>query len=495
MTIRNPTSECVWRRVLVYGLGASGTAASRLLLALGAGVVGVDSRAADDLDLSGLDDPKGGFVYRRDADLDGLPADVDAVVVSPGVPLDLPLLEQARERALPILAEVELAYHYLSGPVVAITGSNGKSTTTALAGAMLREAGREVSVCGNIGPPLSAEVDAATVLAERHDGEAASGRVYVVELSSFQLSTIDRFRPRAAAFLNLAPDHLDRHGDVAGYTAAKRRIFENQTPDDLAVVNADDPLSRESVTRARKRLFSLQGPVADGCWLERGDEEGDGRGGRVLEVDPEGGTTELFLASDSPLPGEHNVANAMAAALLARAMGASADDCRRALRSFRGLAHRTERVAEADGVTWYDDSKGTNPAATLGCLRGFPDGSVHLVLGGSDKGADFTELTETVAAKARRVYLIGETAPKIEAALTVSGSPVAPIVRAGTLDRAVAEAAEAARPGEVVLLSPACASFDQFDNFNHRGDEFQRLVKEWVRERPGPAETAEVANG
>ena len=482
MTIRNPTSECVWRRVLVYGLGASGTAASRLLLALGAGVVGVDSRAAGELDLSGLGE---GFEYHRDSDVAELPADVDAVVVSPGVPLDLPLLTEARERGLPILAEVELAFHYLSGPVVAITGSNGKSTTTALAGAMLREAGFPVSVCGNFGPPLSAEVDAASVLAERHEGEAASGRVYVVELSSFQLSTIDRFRPRAAAFLNLAPDHLDRHGDVAGYTAAKRRIFENQTPDDVAVVNADDPLSRESATRARKRSFSLREPVADGCHL-RGDE--------VVEIDPEGGETLLFRASDSPLPGEHNVANAMAAALLARAMGATAEDCRRALRSFRGLAHRTERVAEAGGVTWYDDSKGTNPAATLGCLRGFPDGSVHLILGGSDKGADFTELTDTVAAKARRVYLIGETAPKIEAALARSGGSAVPVSRAGTLDRAVAEAAEAARPGEVVLLSPACASFDQFDNFNHRGDEFQRLVKERVRETLGPA-TAEVANG
>jgi UDP-N-acetylmuramoylalanine--D-glutamate ligase len=485
MTLRNPTSECVWRRVLVYGLGASGTAASRLLLALGAGVVGVDSRAEGELDLSGFGD---GFSYRRDAELRELPADVDAVVVSPGVPLDLPLLAQARERGLPILAEVELAYHYLSGPVVAITGSNGKSTTTALAGAMLREAGREVSVCGNIGPPLSAEVDAASVLAERYEGEAASGRVYVVELSSFQLETIDRFRPRAAAFLNLAPDHLDRHGDVAGYTAAKRRIFENQTPDDVAVVNADDPLSRESATRARKRLFSLRGPVADGCHL-RGDE--------VVEVDPEDGETPLFRASDSPLPGEHNVANAMAAALLARAMGATAEDCRRALRSFRGLAHRTERVAEAGGVTWYDDSKGTNPAATLGCLRGFPDGGVHLILGGSDKGADFTELTETVAAKARRVYLIGETAPKIEAALARDGGIAAPIVRAGTLGRAVAEAAEAARPGEVVLLSPACASFDQFENFNHRGDEFQRMVRERLSSGAvsDGTEPAEVANG
>ncbi len=474
MTMRNPTSECVWRRVLVYGLGASGTAASRLVLALGARVVGVDSRPTEALDLAGLTGAGDAFEVRRDEDLRELPSDVDAVVVSPGVPLDRPLLEAARRRGLPVLAEVELAFAYLPGPVVAITGSNGKSTTTALTGAMLREAGFEVAVCGNIGPPLSAEIDVADLVAAKR-GEGSAGvssprRLFVVELSSFQLSTIDRFRPRAAAFLNLAPDHLDRHGDVAGYTAAKRRIFENQTADDVAVLNADDPLSRETAVRGRRRLFSLREPVEDGCFLVRG-----GDGGEVVEIDAASGErTPLFRASDSLLPGEHNLANGMAAALLARAMGASADDCRRALASFRGLAHRTERVAEADGVTWYDDSKGTNPAATLGCLRGFPDGSVHLILGGSDKGSDFRDLTETVAAKARRVYLIGETAPRIEEAL---GGAV-PVVRAGTLDRAVASAADAARPGEVVLLSPACASFDQFDNFNHRGDEFQRMVRE-----------------
>ena len=474
MTMRNPTSECVWRRVLVYGLGASGTAASRLILALGARVVGVDSRPAEAIDLDGLTGTGDAFEVHRDEDLRELPPDVDAVVVSPGVPLDRPLLEEARRRGLPVLAEVELAFAYLPGPVVAITGSNGKSTTTALTGAMLREAGFDVAVCGNIGPPLSAEIDAADLVAAKRGEDAAQARsprrLYVVEMSSFQLEAIDRFRPRAAAFLNLAPDHLDRHGDVAGYTAAKRRIFENQTADDVAVLNADDPLSRDTAVRSRRRLFSLRQPVEDGCHLVRGAD-----GDEVVEVDAETGErTPLFRASDALLPGEHNLANAMAAALLARAMGASADDCRRALASFHGLAHRTERVAEADGVTWYDDSKGTNPAATLGCLRGFPDGSVHLILGGSDKGSDFRDLTETVAAKARRVYLVGETAPKIEEAL---GGAV-PVVRAGTLDRAVAEAADAARPGDVVLLSPACASFDQFDNFNHRGDEFQRMVRE-----------------
>lgn len=469
-------SASEWTSALVYGLGASGKAASRLLLSLGVSVVGVDSRAEADLELADLRAAEG-FELRAGGEPEALPPDLvdrlDGVVVSPGVPLEKPLLEDARRRGVPVLAEVELAFPYLDGEVVAITGSNGKSTTTALAGAMLREAGFDAKVCGNIGPPLSAEVDVA------RSGARRPGRVYVVELSSFQLAGIERFHPRAAAFLNLAPDHLDRHGGVEAYAAAKRRIFENQgrfeDSGDVAVVNADDPVTRETAVRSRKRLFSLTGEVADGCFARGAGaervviERAVGAGGGAAE-------TELFRASDSPLPGDHNLANAMASALLARAMGASADDCRRALAGFRGLPHRMERVAEAAGVTWYDDSKGTNPAATVGCLRGFADGTVHLILGGSDKGSDFRELTDAVAAKARRVYLIGETAPKIEAAL----AGAVPAVRAGTLDRAVAEAAEAARPGEAVLLSPACASFDQFHDFNHRGDEFQRLVRETV---------------
>lgn len=465
-----------WKSAVVYGLGASGKAASRLLLGLGVRVVAVDARAAEALDLGELAGAAS-FELRSGGEPDALPPDlvdrVDAVVVSPGVPLEQPLLADARRRGVPVVAEVELAFPYLDGPVVAITGSNGKSTTTALTGAMLREAGFEVTVCGNIGPPLSAQVDPSG------GGTVAPGRVYVVELSSFQLAGIDRFHPRAAAFLNLAPDHLDRHGGLEAYAAAKRRIFENQGPaGDVAVVNADDPVTRDTAVRSRKRLFSLVQVVADGCFAR-----GQGAERAVVERGPDpdresGGELELFRAADSPLPGDHNLANAMAAALLARALGAGAEDCRRALASFRGLPHRMERVAQAGGVAWFDDSKGTNPAATLGCLQGLPDGTVHLILGGSDKGADFRELTVAVAAKARRVYLIGETARQIEAAL----GDVAPVVRAGTLECAVAEAAEAARPGEVVLLSPACASFDQFESFNHRGDEFQRMVRERLGE-------------
>ena len=465
-----------WRLALVYGLGASGRAASRLLLSLGVPVVAVDARPAEALDadlheggLAGAE----GFELLAGGEPEALPPKlvdrVDAVVVSPGVPLERPRLEDARRRGVPVLAEVELAFPFLDGPVVAVTGSNGKSTTTALAGAMLREAGFEVAVCGNIGPPLSAQVDPAR-LGERAAGPA---RVFVVELSSFQLLGVHRFRPRAAAFLNLAPDHLDRHGGLEAYAAAKRRIFENQEAADTAVVNADDPVTRDTAVRSRKRLFSRRGPVPDGCWLA---------GDRVVERDGAGGgahETELFRTADSPLPGAHNLENAMAAALLARALDATPDHCRRALAAFRGLPHRMERVAEAGGVAWFDDSKGTNPAATLGCLQDFEDGSVHLILGGRNKGSDFAELAPAVARKARRVYLVGEAAAEIETALAKAGGGV-PASRSGTLQRAVAEAALRARPGEAVLLSPACASFDQFRDFNHRGDVFQRLVRETV---------------
>jgi UDP-N-acetylmuramoylalanine--D-glutamate ligase len=465
-----PTS---WRTALVYGLGASGRAASRLLLSLGVEVVAVDAREAEALDLTGLAG-EAGFALRAGAEPEALPQAlmdrIDAVVVSPGVPLDRPLLADARRRGVPVLAEVELAFPFLDGPVVGVTGSNGKSTTTALAGAMLREAGFEVAVCGNIGPPLSAEVDLGRPPAA---APGRPGRLYVVELSSFQLAGIHGFRPRAAAFLNLAPDHLDRHGGLDAYAAAKRRIFENQEPGDVAVVNADDPVTRDTAVRSRKRLFSRSGPVADGCFVVR-----DGEGERVIEVAPgggEAGDAELFRAADSPLPGAHNLENAMAAALLARALGAAPADCRRALAAFRGLPHRMERVAEAGGVAWYDDSKGTNPAATLGCLQGFADGTVHLILGGRNKGADFRDLAPAVARKARRVYLVGEAAGELEAALAGAGS--VPLSRSGTLERAVAEAAERAAPGEAVLLSPACASFDQFRDFNERGDVFQSLVR------------------
>jgi UDP-N-acetylmuramoylalanine--D-glutamate ligase len=434
-------------RVLVYGLGLSGRAAARFLLARGAGVVGVDEKPADQLDL-------GDIAGRIElAAPSALPENLDLVVVSPGVPMDRPLLTEARRRGVPVIAEVELAFPFLNGLVVAITGSNGKSTTTAMTGDMVRAGGLQAEVCGNIGEPLVDKV------------EGTPGRVFVVELSSFQIEGIVTFKPKAAALLNLSEDHLDRYGSLQAYADAKRRLFRDQDGEDIAVLNADDPETLRLETRAHRRLFSRNGRVVDGCYADAD--------GRVIEVSPGSHDRELYQASDVPLAGVQNLENAMAAALLARAVGVEPAAIRAALRAFQGLPHRLQKVGERQGVTFYDDSKGTNPGATMKAIEGFADGTVHLILGGRNKDADLATLTPMVRRKARRAYLIGEAAEDFAASL----DGAVPIERSESLDRAVRSAAEQARPGEAVVLSPACASFDQFRNFNHRGDVFQDLVR------------------
>ena len=460
-----PWSNTRWRRVAVYGLGISGRAAVALLRRQGVRVVAFDDRSPEALDLGALfDDPGielrlGGSVGSGLSGSEGsagdeladLTATLDGVVTSPGIPPQRPLLTAARQRGLPIVAEVELAFALLDGEVAAITGSNGKSTTTALAGAMLEAAGRRVEVCGNIGEALSSRVE----------GEA--GRVFVVELSSFQLEAVDRFHPASAALLNLSHDHLDRHADLDSYLAIKAAIFARQTAADLAVLNAGDRRVAGLELAARRRFFSSCGAVEDGCHLS---------GDTVFEVAPGAEPVELFQSTDVPLPGPHNLENAMAAALLARAHGAAPGDVVRALQTFRGLPHRLERVRERSGVLWYDDSKGTNLAATLRSLEGFADGTVHVILGGQFKGGDLRPLAAQLSRKAKCAYLIGEAAPDFARALTAR----VPFEHTETLHNAVARAAVAARAGETVLLSPACASFDQFDNFAQRGRVFQRLV-------------------
>ena len=445
-----PWSDKEWRRVAVYGLGISGRAAIELLRRHEVHVVAFDDRRREELEVGDLDrDP--GVDLRLGS---GSPAveGLDGVVTSPGVPADRPLFAAARRQGLAIVAEVELAFFLLEGEVIGITGSNGKSTTTAMAGAMLEAAGRDVEVCGNIGAALSSRIA----------GDA--GRVFVVELSSFQLEAVDRFHPRSAALLNISHDHLDRHADLESYRQIKTAIFRRQSGSDLAVLNADDPMVAELEVPSSRRFFSSQGEVSDGCFPA---------GDAVMEASPGAEPSELFRRVDVPLPGSHNLENAMAAALLARAHGASPSDITAGMKAFRGLPHRLERVSELGGVAWYDDSKGTNIAATARSVEGFPDASVHIILGGRHKGGDFSELRPLLVRKARRAYLIGEAASELARVL----APEVPIEAVGTLDRAVARAAADARPGEVVLLSPACASFDQFPDFAARGRSFQRLVK------------------
>lgn len=434
---------------MVYGLGLSGVAASRLLRQQGAEVLGVDRRPATELDLAELLGDVG-FTLLAAGEQSVAPQ-VDLVVVSPGVPRDRPLLEAARRAGVPIIAEVELAYRFLDGPVIGITGSNGKSTTTALTGELLSAGGLRAEVCGNIGRPLSACVG------------GGGGPLYVTELSSFQLEGVLDFHPRAAALLNLSADHLDRHGDASNYAQAKLALFKNQTAEDVAVLNADDPQVATSGVAARRRFFSRLRAVEDGCFLHED---------RVIEVAPGEADVELFIDTDLHLRGPHNLENAMAAFLLARSFAADPQALRRGLKSFRGLPHRLEWVVEHAGVTWYDDSKGTNPAATERSLSGFDDRSVHLILGGRSKGADLSELEDVVRRKAKQVYLIGESARELEIAL----GDVALVEVVTTLDRAVGHCFSAAEPGEAVLLSPACSSFDQFRDYIDRGRRFQKLV-------------------
>lgn len=471
-----------WRRVLVYGMGVSGRAATRLLLARGVGVYGVDARPAEELDLAAFSEK--GWLENPGLTLlaedDALPGDIEAVILSPGVPPERPLLMVAREHRVPILSEVELAFPLLDGPMVGITGSNGKSTTTAMTGAMLRQAGRRVVVCGNIGDAVSSCIPdpGEGAAGGREDGGDETATVYVVELSSYQLETVDLLRPRAAALLNLSPDHLERYGDMDAYGAAKANIFRYQQPEDVAILNADDPRSREMVSQGRRRFFSRTREVADGCHLV--DDE-------VVEVSPAGSHLLLFRRSDLPLPGAHNLENAMAAALLARALGAEPEAIRRALAGFDGLPYRMQRVLEAGGVTWYDDSKATNFAAVAKSLVDLPDGRVHLILGGKGKGDDPAEVVELARTKAKRLYLVGASAEEFADAF----EGAAPIERCGDLEHAVPAIAAAAQAGDVALLSPACASFDQFDNFAHRGRVFQELV----RRHAGAGATGETTGG
>ncbi len=463
-TSGSPTAPVsAWRRALVYGLGLSGVAAARVLSERGVRVAAVDGRPASELGSAARELLRTGRVETLLNEQAEFPSDIDAVVLSPGVPPNRPLLRRARSATTPVLAEVELAWRLLEASaaptVVAITGSNGKSTTTALTGALLEAAGCAVEICGNIGTPLSACVD------------GPAGRVFVVELSSFQLEAVGRFRPRAAAILNLSPDHLDRYRNVAEYAAAKARIFRNQARGDIAVVNADDAEARRlgtdrkgAAAQVRRRFFSRLRRVEDGCYLDRD---------RVIEVGP-GVRRELFRLDDLALDGLHNVENAMAAALLASAVGVDPLGFAPGLRGFAGLPHRMRLVDIVNGVRYYNDSKATNPAASTQALAGFSEGSVHLILGGRAKGdgADFAELATAAATKAAAVYLIGEAAEAIASVLPEGLSRRC----CGSLERAVKAAADASSSGQSVLLSPACASFDQFEDFADRGRQFEHLV-------------------
>jgi len=443
------------RRVAVVGLARSGVAAARLLHEAGARVVAVDAKPVEALGAAARELASLGIRLVGGETGGDAAGDADLVVVSPGVPLDSPQLARARARGIPVLGELELAWRAMSCDVVAITGTNGKTTTTALTGALLAEGGRPVLVAGNIGTPLAAHA-----LAFPADG------VVACEVSSFQLETIETFRPRVAAVLNVTPDHLDRHGTVEAYAAAKARIFANQTGADCAVLNADDAGSRALAPRAVAPVVWFSRTRA----LERGVFVGDGW--VVARLD--GAFQRVLPLAEIRLRGAHNVENVLAATACALRSGIAPDAIRRAVGRFAGVAHRIEPVRELDGVHYYNDSKGTNVASTIKALESFTE-PVVLIAGGVGKGQDFSPLAAAARGRVRHAVTIGEDGPKIAAALGAAGVPV---TAAPSLAAALAAARAAAGPGSVVLLSPACASFDMFDNYEHRGDVFKRLVGE-----------------
>ncbi|HEX8255181.1 MAG TPA: UDP-N-acetylmuramoyl-L-alanine--D-glutamate ligase [Thermoanaerobaculia bacterium] len=433
-------------RILVLGAGKSGVASANFLAARGERVMLTDANPSPSLPGQLDERVERAFGREDSALLDG----VTMVVLSPGVPTTIPLLRRAAERAIPIVGEIELAFRHLKGTIIAITGSNGKSTTTALIGEILRVAGRQPIVAGNIGEPLIAALDP-----ER-------SRTYVVELSSFQLESVDTFRANVALLLNITPDHMDRYANFDAYAAAKYRIFRNQESGDTAIVNASDRRAIARDSSARVWRFSGSKAVENGAWAE-GDQ-------LVMSV---GGEERRIPRASLALQGQSNVENALAAWLAARAVGVDDMDVQIAFGTFAGLPHRMVLVRELDGVRWINDSKGTNVDATLKSLEGFDSGRVILILGGKDKAGEFERMRELVQSKARAVLTIGAAADRIQEALNGTTE----IVPAGDMPTAVRWAREHAKDGETVLLSPACASFDQYKNFEHRGTHFEELVR------------------
>jgi UDP-N-acetylmuramoylalanine--D-glutamate ligase len=448
--------ELKGKKVLVVGLGKSGLAAALFLRRRGAHVTVSDVRSAEALarDIPALLDAgimvetggHGLLTFRRQ----------DLIVVSPGVPLNTPELAQVKSFGLPVIGELELAARFLKGKTLAITGSNGKTTTTALVGEILEKAGLPTQVGGNIGVPVVSLIDQST-------DETWS----VLEVSSFQLESTQRFHPAIAVILNITPDHLDRHGNFENYALAKERIFAAQDENDSVVLNADNARAAQAASRsfAKVYFFSLEHSVHRGAWVEEGSV--------VFRIAQDAAVEKIMPLSSIPLRGAHNVENVLAAVCATRLAGATAEQVRAGVSGFKAVEHRLEYVATVNGVEYYNDSKATNVDATAKAVAAFSAG-VHLIMGGKDKGSDYSLLGQLVRSRVRAIYTIGSAAEKIESQLR----GVVPIHACQTLENAVSAAAAAARPQDVVLLAPACSSFDQFENYEQRGRVFKELVTE-----------------
>ncbi len=449
-------SDLTGVKALVVGLGRSGMSAAVFMTSRGARVTATDSQpesalgpAVSSLRAAGVELRLGG----HDQDLF---LGQDLIVVSPGVPWEMDALAAARARGIEVIGEVELAARYLRGRIIGVTGSNGKTTTTILIGHLLRESGLPVQVGGNVGhpyPPVTAMVE--TSRPEMWN---------VIELSSFQLESIQRFHAGIAVALNVTPDHLDRHGTFERYAAAKGMLFATQKEGDFAVLNADDPTCAAYAFRTR----------GEAVWFSRSRAAEPGAFVRNGQIVFRRGGVETPLADVAAIPirGAHNLENTLAAAAAAFLAGAPAGAIQQAIATFRAVEHRLEFVRRLHGVDYYNDSKATNVDATLKALDAF-EKDLWVILGGKDKDSDYTLLRDRLRAKARGVLLVGAAAPKI--AEQIAGS--APLIQAGTIESAVAYARSHARPGDTVLLAPACASFDQFENYEHRGRVFKQIVR------------------
>jgi UDP-N-acetylmuramoylalanine--D-glutamate ligase len=442
------------KRVLVVGLGKSGLAAALFLRDRGARVTVSDTRSATALGdqipallEAGIMVESGGhglLTFRRQ----------DLIVVSPGVPLDTPEVKQAQQFGLTVIGELELASRFLQGQVVAITGSNGKTTTTTLIGEIFKDAGLKTQVGGNIGLPVIELIE-----------ESTPETWNVLEVSSFQLETTVEFRPKIALVLNITPDHLDRHKTFERYQAAKARITENQGPDGFLILNAEDKATQmiAAKTKAQVFWFSAARQIKQGAFVY---------GESIFFLGQDAGKPEPVLpVAEISLKGAHNVENVLAAVCAARLAGIPAESIRETIGKFHAVEHRLELVKTVAGVEYYNDSKATNVDATMKAVASFA-GGIHLILGGKDKDSDYTLLAPLLRERVKTVYTIGSAAEKIEREL----AGVVKMVSAGTLDSAVSSAAASAAQGDVVLLAPACSSFDQFENYEHRGRAFREAV-------------------
>ena len=439
-------------RVLVVGLARTGVATALFCAGHNAIVTATETRGESELGDAAAKLRAAGVTLELGGHTEKTFLAQDLIVPSPGVPADDKFLMLAKSKGITVWSEIELAYRFLEGKLIGITGSNGKTTTTTLVHHILKAGAMRAYLAGNVGTPLISEV-------EKMD----AGSVAVAELSSFQLELTEKFRPNIGALLNLTPDHLDRHKTMEAYAAAKARIFANQTELDAAILNADDAASAKYAPKKPQVFwFSRKKHVMQGACLQ----------GEEIVVAHHGKMEPVMKVAEIPLAGAHNVENVLAAVILARLAGVDSATIAKAVKSFAGVEHRLEFVADIHGVRYYNDSKATNVDATLKALDAFP-GRILVILGGKDKGSDYTVLQKPLRERAILALLIGAAADKIEK--QIAGSVA--IERAGTLERSVEAASLAARAGDVVLLAPACASFDQFENYEQRGRVFKDLVR------------------